>query len=436
MRKIVYFFLFEALVSVKYLNAEFFQVEVLGNRYIFEVKQTADFYLFPIMAFAELLDGTVKEGALGEYWIAEGKNGERAYFGKDTFKAVVAKEIVTLPVPIEIDSGGPLVPWVLLKKIITIWGFNVNYDKSKRMLIVSYPKPIDIKIEYFRVGESFIFEIFLPGGTEFSVDKKGQTITLSLPTALSKITGIPKSTFFDIKQGARTVSIMFDNEFLVDYYTKKIPPQVVVEVVKGSYVDKSVLLKNDNLSLPVVVVDPAHGGGDSGVVLNSLQEKELNLIVSSYLSELVKDEINLYLTRSDDSYLEDLERVSFVNNKRADLSVSVHVIPVTERGKVVVIFPYGKKYSEKNLSLNGFSLWKVAHINSYSESSKLANIFAKIFEDRLPVKIYSFLTPFNFGNLSASVDLYIYYKVSDKAIDLYYIAKLISNGIYEAAEKR
>ncbi|MFK8004279.1 MAG: N-acetylmuramoyl-L-alanine amidase [Polyangiales bacterium] len=75
----------------------------------------------------------------------------------------------------------------------------------------------------------------------------------------------------------------------------------------------------------VVVIDPGHGGTDSGAVGCSLQEADVVLDVSQRAATLLREaDITVHLTRDDDRFIELAARATFANSRGAALFVSVH----------------------------------------------------------------------------------------------------------------
>ena len=79
-----------------------------------------------------------------------------------------------------------------------------------------------------------------------------------------------------------------------------------------------------------IVLDAGHGGKDPGalgmegkkIVLN---EKDVNLDIALQVYNLLKEEnVNVYITRKTDKFLELTEIVEFAEEKKADLFVSIH----------------------------------------------------------------------------------------------------------------
>ena len=86
----------------------------------------------------------------------------------------------------------------------------------------------------------------------------------------------------------------------------------------------------------VVVLDPGHGGSDSGAVGYGLQEKDLTLKIAKYCKEELEQYpgVTVYMTREDDRYLGDkpgdaasdlANRVNKAAEWGADLLVSIHI---------------------------------------------------------------------------------------------------------------
>ncbi len=87
------------------------------------------------------------------------------------------------------------------------------------------------------------------------------------------------------------------------------------------------LAKALGLGVKRVVIDPGHGGKDTGALYRGVREKDLTLDlarrVAARLRELLGVEV--LLTRDRDTYLDLEERTAFANTRDADLFVSIHV---------------------------------------------------------------------------------------------------------------
>ena len=79
-------------------------------------------------------------------------------------------------------------------------------------------------------------------------------------------------------------------------------------------------------SMKKVVLDPGHGGSDSGAIGGGLvYEKNLNLAVAKLIQEkLQKKNVYVYMTRSKDETLTLEQRVNYSNDISPDIYVSIH----------------------------------------------------------------------------------------------------------------
>ena len=75
----------------------------------------------------------------------------------------------------------------------------------------------------------------------------------------------------------------------------------------------------------IVVVDPGHGGEDTGMEMGENKESELNLQIAKYLRDLLEDkDIRVYMTRSSEVATSLEQRVGLANELDADAFISVH----------------------------------------------------------------------------------------------------------------
>ena len=76
----------------------------------------------------------------------------------------------------------------------------------------------------------------------------------------------------------------------------------------------------------MVIVDAGHGGSDPGACNGSAQEKVFNLNIALYLYDLLaeRDDVEVYMSRDSDIYLNREDRVAIATELDPDLIVSVH----------------------------------------------------------------------------------------------------------------
>lgn len=76
-----------------------------------------------------------------------------------------------------------------------------------------------------------------------------------------------------------------------------------------------------------VVIDPGHGGHDSGAVgLHGTQEKNVVLAISKYLNDLINKTPGMcaHMTRYDDTFVSLRGRINFARKKSADIFIAIH----------------------------------------------------------------------------------------------------------------
>jgi len=101
---------------------------------------------------------------------------------------------------------------------------------------------------------------------------------------------------------------------------------VIVPAKPASNGDRS-LVRSLGLKVQRVVIDPGHGGHDTGTVGPSgYTEKELVLDISKRLKELIEKELGaeVVLTRDDDTFIPLETRTAIANQESGDLFVSIH----------------------------------------------------------------------------------------------------------------
>lgn len=86
------------------------------------------------------------------------------------------------------------------------------------------------------------------------------------------------------------------------------------------------LVEQLGLKVRRVIIDPGHGGHDTGAIgKNGTHEKDITLAISEKLAEELKQRgLEVILTRDEDRYVRLEDRAQFANESRGDLFISVH----------------------------------------------------------------------------------------------------------------
>ena len=124
--------------------------------------------------------------------------------------------------------------------------------------------------------------------------------------------------------------------------------------------------------VPVIVVDPGHGGKDPGALgLFGLKEKNITLSIGKYVAYFLRrDGYRVYMTRTGDTYPTLADRVRLANRVKADVFVSIHV-NYTPRDRLRVkgleVYFVNTTSDKRALRLaareNGMSLSQISDLN-------------------------------------------------------------------------
>ncbi|MAZ46170.1 MAG: hypothetical protein CMM98_01135 [Rickettsiales bacterium] len=140
-------------------------------------------------------------------------------------------------------------------------------------------------------------------------------------------------------------------------------------------------IKNIKKKRKIVVIDPGHGGKDSGAVgITKKLEKNITLKVALLLKkEFSKyEEFNVILTREKDVYLKLRERTQIAKNSNADIFISLHAdFNKNRRTRGISLYTLSEKASDKEaeaLARRENRSDFLGNVDLSSESSEVTNI--------------------------------------------------------------
>lgn len=124
----------------------------------------------------------------------------------------------------------------------------------------------------------------------------------------------------------------------------------------------------------VVVIDPGHGGQDTGIVSNSgIFEKDITLKLAQKTAELLENTYNVFLTRNQDLDMEPSKRSYTANRHKAQLFISIHL---HSHDPSLAFIYYFHPPNAINLPDNS---WKKLPLKNQKKSKKAAAHFSKSF---------------------------------------------------------
>lgn len=108
----------------------------------------------------------------------------------------------------------------------------------------------------------------------------------------------------------------------------------------------------------VVVLDPGHGGSDSGAAANGLKEKDLTLKIATYCKKELENYngVKVYMTRSNDTYVSLDGRVKYAASVGADIFVSIHINSATNKAAAGAEVYYPNSNYKPSLGAEGKNL--------------------------------------------------------------------------------
>ena len=103
-----------------------------------------------------------------------------------------------------------------------------------------------------------------------------------------------------------------------------------------------------NLSGKVIVLDPGHGGSDTGAVNGTLYEKTVTLDIANRLKTLLEvDGATVYVTRDCDCDKSNNDRYTLANSVSGNILVSIHLNGSTNSSKDGTQGLWGKKNKDQ-----------------------------------------------------------------------------------------
>ncbi|PHR54617.1 MAG: N-acetylmuramoyl-L-alanine amidase [Arcobacter sp.] len=167
--------------------------------------------------------------------------------------------------------------------------------------------------------------------------KKFKTIydiyaVLSQKTMSLKHTSVKKIRLAQFDQ--KTLRIVFESDAKIKQQYKISGNELTIKMSSENRELVYIPIKA-NQSRKIIVIDPGHGGRDSGAVgYKKYREKIVVLQTSKKLRDiLVKRGYTVYMTRNGDNFVKLRKRTKFANKKKADLFLSIHANSVPKRNR-------------------------------------------------------------------------------------------------------
>lgn len=132
------------------------------------------------------------------------------------------------------------------------------------------------------------------------------------------------------------------------------------ELVVSLFKQKPVVNRNSPLEGKTIIVDPGHGGRDTGAIgPGDIHEKDVVLAMSHYLRDFLEDNgAKVIMTRVDDSFVNLYDRPERIDDYDADFFISIHVnahahnAPATDIHGIMILYNYAHNEKLADIMLN------------------------------------------------------------------------------------
>ncbi len=192
---------------------------------------------------------------------------------------------------------------------------------------------------------------------KFEISKEGITLEMYIGDEGVKIGDTGK--IMDVEPYLQDGTVMVPIRFVAESFGLEVSVDTKNNnAVIGSNIEAPVISRGDDRRAYKVVIDPGHGGYETGAIASGIYEKNLNLDIAKRLNSLlIAEGVETYMTRSDDSYVGLYDRSGLANSLNADLFISVHNNAQSEAsvsGSMSLYYP-SDSHSKGNLSTKEFA---------------------------------------------------------------------------------
>jgi N-acetylmuramoyl-L-alanine amidase len=292
----------------------------------------------------EALGGELRVGPLGESY--ELTIEDRTYhFGPPSDALTWNEEIVNLSQAAIMGPAGAEVPLDLLDNIYGHQlGYEFSWNAAARMLMVRHQPARELDVEFNLVHVQGVTTVVFqfPTRPRYRVRQSGNTVFVELVgdrLASRSARPTPQDELVrNIGMASNGIQLRLAPDTVTEEYVLDDPFRLVFDVFRGSRratEDEPAtapappnLRRQRGSGVRTIVLDPGHGGGDTGAVsLSGLQEKRLTLQLARSVKEMLEDRlpVRVVLTRDGDSELPLEARAALANQYKGDLFVSLHL---------------------------------------------------------------------------------------------------------------
>jgi N-acetylmuramoyl-L-alanine amidase len=293
--------------------------------------------LFALRPLAASLGGQLTGDDSGESFTLR-IDGTEVVTGIGNAIITVGENIVSLSQPPVRGDGGPQVPLDFLRKTFgTVSGFAFDWRPEESRLAISRRESHEIRVALDVVHLQGMTTVVLqfPETPRYRLNQQAGAVEVQLladrlappphkkvdDSLVQDVTFAPQLVHIQLVPDAEVESYLLDNPFrlVFDVHRRSAAPVAAAPSAAAAELRSSTR---------TIVIDPGHGGSETGAIGPSgTPEKELTLVLARDLEARLTQRlpVHVVLTRTDDSKLPLDSRTAIANQNKADLFVSLHL---------------------------------------------------------------------------------------------------------------
>jgi N-acetylmuramoyl-L-alanine amidase len=235
--------------------------------------------------------------------------------------------------------------------INTLMRFEAAQGDHTSQVVFEFLRPLYYRAKETKEGEQL--KVYFPGMRLADFSRMGVIAQVKkIPNVNNVVLSSEKNSALGVLIPSPTLTIDFTKDVVILRLTKMEDPNLLIidiynKATLGVIKEKvTTILKASNDTMPSkkkrafsplkarVVIDPGHGGRDSGAESFGLNEKAITLDIARQVFSRLKEEgYRVFLTRNTDTSLSVVDRFLLAQQLKADLFVSVHVNAAAGVGK-------------------------------------------------------------------------------------------------------
>lgn len=316
--------------------------EVGGERFLAPYDVTAAGPLFPLQPLVARLGGELEIGPLQQKH-ALTLGDTTALFGPGVATLTFGQQIVDLSQPPRAGTGGLHVPLDLLERLYgERMAYRFSWSGPTSTLTVERPAPREIAVRPEIVHLQGVTTVVLTFGEKprYTIAEESRRISVELASDRLRPIGSadpPAGAWVEsIDFSPQRITIRHLESVVAESYELDGPYRLVFDLYRGAATatgaeprrPRSPSRTRDLPGIHTIVVDPGHGGENSGAISgNGVAEKEITLAIAGALVNAFERAmpVRALLTRDRDQDLDLDQRSALANQNKADLFISLHV---------------------------------------------------------------------------------------------------------------